>query len=146
MTARPDAAPDGGSAVIEFSVAGLILLIPLIYLVVTLGRLQAASYAVTSAATAASAVTSRAADTAPTGAARQAAVLALRDHGFADAERSVAITCDPSCTAPRAVVTARVTLDVSLPGAPAAFAATLPTHITVTAHHTDEVAAYGYRP
>lgn len=146
--------PDAGSAVIEFSVAGLILLVPLIYLVVTLGRLQAASYAVTSAATAASSVTARAADQgaaresrriAPRRAAERAAALALRDHGFAGADRTVTITCTPSCTTPRGVVTARVTVNVQLPGVPAALDAALPTHIAVTARHADEVAAYGYQ-
>lgn len=150
--ADEDGAGDSGTALIEFSVASLILLIPLIYLIVTLGRLQAASYAVTSAATAASTVIahgpgpdSSSAATSGQAAARTAAALALRDHGFAESARSVTITCHPACTEPRAVVTAHVSLRVSLPGVPPAFDGALPTHITVAARHHDEIAAYGYR-
>lgn len=149
---------DRGSALIEFSVASLILLVPLIYLIVTLGRLQAASYAATSAATAASTIIAHGPGrpgpsgrapartaAARTAAARTAAALALRDHGFAASSRTVTIACDPACTEPRAVVTARVRLRVSLPGVPPAFDDSLPTHITVSARHHDEIAAYGYR-
>ena len=42
--------PDRGSAVIEFIGLGLLLLIPIIYLVITVSRVQAGSFAVVAAA------------------------------------------------------------------------------------------------
>lgn len=140
MTSAADDRDDRGSALIEFSVASLILLIPLVYLIIALGRLQAASYAVTSAATAASTIAARAPDSTPE--ASDAVSLALHDHGFDDASNKLTVDCTPSCSAPGAIVTARVAIDVKLPGVPTAIDAVVPTHITVTAHHADRVAAY----
>lgn len=142
MTSRADERSDRGSALIEFSVASLILLIPLVYLIIALGRLQAASYAVTSAATAASTIIARTPDDHTPAAASDAVVLALHDHGFDDAAHDLTIDCTPSCAAPDALITARVTVDVPLPGVPAAIDAAVPTHIAVTAHHADRVSAY----
>ena len=51
MTAPPARDPgEEGSAVVEFVALAVLLLIPIIYLILTVGRLQAASYAVSTAA------------------------------------------------------------------------------------------------
>src|SRR5699024_742432 len=51
--------PDSGTAVIEFIFASVVLLIPVIYLMLTLSQMQAASYATTSAAISASRIAAR---------------------------------------------------------------------------------------
>lgn len=50
---------DSGTAVIEFIFAAIVLLIPVVYLMLALSQLQAASYATTSAAVSASRIAAR---------------------------------------------------------------------------------------
>ena len=121
---------------VEFVSLGVLMLLPMVYLVVTMGRLQAAAYATDSSARAAAraVVTS---DTEATGLARAAAEvqLGLQDQGF-DAEPSAAltITCSASpCLTPEGRVEATVTVDVVLPGVPAFLDEAIPTHVPVTA-------------
>ena len=87
MVGRRRARPTGdeGSSVIEFLGLSLVLLVPLVYLVLTLGRLEAATFATEGAAREA-ARTYVAADGADEGAERAVAAvgIALRDQGFDD--------------------------------------------------------------
>jgi hypothetical protein len=125
---------DRGSAVVEFVTLGVLLLIPLIYLVVTVGRLQAAAFATDAAARAAG----RAFATAPDERsgrilAANGVRMALTDEGFpVDPGSATEITCaaDP-CLTPAAMVTVRVSVDVVLPGIPAVVDRLVATHVRV---------------
>jgi len=133
---------DDGSAVVEFVVLGVLLLVPVVYLVLALGRLQAGAFAVEGAAREAG----RAFVTADEEAsgrrrAEQAAAVAFADQGFgADAVRSVSLTCGGGdCLAPDQRVVVRSRLLVSLPGVPRFLARTVPARVEVTATHVATV-------
>ena len=72
---------DEGSAAVEFLVVGVLLLVPIAYLVLTLGRVQAATFAAESGAREASRVLATTADGETL--AETSVVLALADQGFA---------------------------------------------------------------
>jgi Flp pilus assembly protein TadG len=142
--ARP-ARDDRGSAVVEFLVLGTVLLVPLVYLVLTLGRVQAAAFAADSAAAAAA----RAFVTAPdeaTGRARALAAvrLGLRDQGFdQDPVSATRLTCAGTpCLAPGARVSVQVTVDAVLPGVPSAVDRAAGTHVTVRSAQSAAVDAF----
>jgi pimeloyl-ACP methyl ester carboxylesterase len=106
---------DHGSASLEFLSLGVTLLVPVIYLILVLFRLQAASFAAEAAARDAV----RALATAPTediGRQRAAVAidLALRDQGFdSPAARSVRLDCPTSgCLTPGAMIAAEVRIEV----------------------------------
>ena len=89
MTGRRRALRDErGSAVVEFVVLGVLMLIPLVYLVMMLARVQAGSYAVSQAAREAGRayVTAEAGDQAA-GRAGAAARIAFLDHSFEESGR-----------------------------------------------------------
>jgi hypothetical protein len=135
---------DEGSAVVEFVVLGVLLLVPVVYLVVTLGRLQAASFAADGGARAAGRAFVTAADEAD-GAQRAAAAvrLALLDHGFPASDDALRLECSARpCLTPDATVAARVSVEVVLPGVPEALDAVLPTHVTVRSTHVAAVDAF----
>lgn len=128
---------DAGTAVIEFVSISLLLLLPLVYLVLCLGRVQAASYAVDGAARQAA----RAYVTASgeSDAERRAAVavrLGLLDQGFdIDPASALSLSCaGMPCLRPGERVNVRVRLDVVLPGVPRFVDRLVPTRVRVTAH------------
>ena len=113
---------DEGSAAVEFLAVGVLLLVPLAYLVLTLGRLQAATFAAESGAREASRVLARTDGEATARRwAEEAVVLALADQGFAAAPGALELECaaDP-CRSPEAVVAATVRVEVALPLLPGA--------------------------
>ncbi|MHA7153611.1 hypothetical protein [Arthrobacter sp. TMN-50] len=109
-----------GSAVIEFVFLGLVLLVPVIYFVLTIGQLQAGSFAVVGAADQAAKVyvTGESA-TEATSQARQAAFLVLGDFGFDPSAAEIDIRCTGDCMTPGSRVTVAVRLGISLPFMPA---------------------------
>jgi hypothetical protein len=129
------AAPDEGSAVVEFLGVALVLLVPIVYLVLTLGRLQAAAFAVDGAAREAVRVVVAAAadpDIDPGTLARAAARVALADQGV-EAADPVALTCDPACDTPGADVVVRVEVAVDLPLVPSFVRDRVPLAVPVSA-------------
>ena len=133
---------DEGSAVVEFVTIGVLLLVPVVYLVLTLGRVQAASFAAEGAAR----ESARLVVTAPSEADGQTRALAatgwaLRDQGFADdPSRAVTVTCSARpCLTPGADVSVTVRVDVPLPGVPLGVSAVLPTVVPVSATHVQVV-------
>ncbi|WNM25183.1 pilus assembly protein [Demequina capsici] len=129
---EPRAAPDVGAAAVELIALTVLLLIPALYLIVTLGRVQAAAYAAEDAAQTAArvAVLVGVANLESGGSypgaldeasARAEAVLpvALGDFGFAADQATLALACtaDP-CLTPGSSVLAHVTVNVPLPGVP----------------------------
>lgn len=116
--ARP--APDeSGSAVVEFIFLGLLLLVPVVYLVIAVGQVQAASFAVVGAADAAAKVYAAGPDVA--GAERRAAAaaeLALSDFGLPADGLLMETSCSDECLTPGSTVTVSVRFNVPLPGLP----------------------------
>ena len=117
---------DTGSAALEFIVAGVLLLVPLVYLVLVLGAVQEQTLGAEAAARHTARVIGQAPD-AGTASARGDAVLAsvMREYGMAEDAVEVGITCRPSTVAecPRAGATVIVTVraEVSLPLLPPIF-------------------------
>jgi hypothetical protein len=147
LAGPPDDTPpdDTGSAVVEFVTLGVVLLIPLIYLVLTLGRLQAAAFAADSAARAGV----RAFTVAPdelTGRARALAAvrLGLRDQGFdGDPVTAARLRCAARpCLTPNARISIEVTIDVVLPGVPSVMDRMAGTHVTVRSAQSAAVDAF----
>src|SRR5699024_2899653 len=131
--------PDSGTAVIEFIFASVVLLIPVIYLMLTLSQMQAASYATTSAPISASRIAAR--DANPS----EALAEAVATRHFADfgLDGSPSPTTSPAARACRhagALAAPRVETGVSLPGLPLIFGPDHAPHITLRASHTDVVA------
>lgn len=107
---------DGGSAVLEFTFLGLLLLVPVVYLVLTVGAVQGASFAVVGAADQAAKVFVDSDSPEQAHArAHQAVRLAVNDFGFAADAASVSISCGGICLEPGSSVTVLVQLRVPLP-------------------------------
>lgn len=138
--ARDRAHGERGSAVIEFVVLGVLLALPVFYLVLALARLQAGAYAVASASREAG----RTFVTAPTegvaaARARAAARLSFQDQGFGE-QGSVAIACGQSpCLTRDGTVRIEAVLDVPLPLVPTFLSGVVPTSIRVSAQHVESV-------
>ncbi len=141
MTPKGRVARDeGGSAVVEFVALGVLLLIPLVYLVMMLARVQAGSYAVSLAAREAGRayVTADTGDDAP-GRAQAAARIAFMDHAFEKSGRLV-IGCDGTpCLRPDGRVETTATVRVPLPLVPAFVRDVIPLSVPVSASHLSTV-------
>lgn len=129
-----------GSAVIEFIFLGVLMMVPLIYLVMALARIQAGSYAVATAAREAGRayVTAAEGQDAPARA-NAAANIAFADQGF-DGMGSLEVSCSTSpCLTPDARIetTARVT--VPLPLIPTFARDVVPLEIPLSASHLSTV-------
>lgn len=116
---------DDGSAALEFITVGLILLVPLVYLIITLGALQEQTLGAEAAARHAARVIGQAPDAA-TAAARSDAVLAsvVDEYGMSADSIAFDLTCVPaaaSCPTPGATVIVTVSTRVSLPLVPPLF-------------------------
>ena len=113
-----------GSALVEVTWLSLLLLVPLVYVLLSVFAVQSGSFAVSGAARAAARAYSLAPDEASApGRARAAADVALADHEISAGEASVSISCrpDPSnCLAPGSIITAVVRHQVVLPLVPSA--------------------------
>lgn len=146
LRGRADGAPlDDGNALVEFLGLALVLLVPVAYLVLTLGRLQAAVLATDAAAreSARVYVTSTTAAVAPDRA-LIATGLALGDQGFDDdPAQALRLSCtsDP-CLSPHGEVTTEVRVDVPLPFVPAFVRDRVPLQVPVTASRTAAVDEY----
>lgn len=136
---RP-AAAERGAMTVEVAFLLVLLVVPLFYLVGTLGRLQAGAYAVTAAAREAGRafVTADSAGEAP-GRAQAAAGLVYTAHHFAAGEGSVSVSCSAACLEPGSTVGVDSSLSVPLPLVPDFMRAAVPTTITLTAHHDEPV-------
>ncbi|QAY62065.1 pilus assembly protein [Xylanimonas allomyrinae] len=134
-----------GSAVVEFIGTTVVLLIPLVYLVLTVGRLQAGAFAVDGAAReAARAVVTAVSSDDAAARARVAAGIALEDQGFdpqpALTGGAVQVTCaaDP-CLSPGGTVTATVHTRVPLPFVPEALRSWVPLEVPVESRYRASV-------
>ncbi|KRC60406.1 hypothetical protein ASE14_05095 [Agromyces sp. Root81] len=112
---------DEGSASLEFLTVGMILLVPLVYLVLAMSAIQGGALAVEGAARQAARVAVQAVDAGAADAAVERAVqVALDDYGVDADAASVTVSCSPSgdCLAPGERVTVSVSASVTLPLVP----------------------------
>ncbi|HYJ26081.1 MAG TPA: hypothetical protein VEW73_00100 [Nocardioides sp.] len=129
-----------GTAVVEFVVLAVLMLIPLVYLVMMLARVQAGSFAVSQAAREAGRayVTAQNGEDAA-GRAQAAARVAFLDHAFEDSGR-LSIACDGTpCLRPDGRVQTTTTVRVPLPLVPALVRDVVPLSVPVTASHLSTV-------
>ncbi len=129
-----------GSAVIEFGFLTVLVLVPLVYLVLLLARIQAGSYAVTLASREAG----RAFVTAPAGAdaaarAEAAARLAFDDQGFGG-HGTIMLSCGASpCLTPEAEVSVTAAVSVPVPLVPGFLVDAVPLSVPVTTTYVGTV-------
>ena len=131
---------------IEFIVVAVLILIPMCYIVLSVMRVQAATYATTQAVREAGRAFSMA-DSAASGAraARMAAGLAFADQGFDAASPDLRIACSPGeCLAPGSNVQVRLDWQVPLPWLPAAFGTRA--SVPISAIHEAPVDVYRANP
>lgn len=131
---------DRGSMTVEVAFLLVLLVVPLFYLVGTLGRVQAGAYAVSAAAREAGRtfVTSDGVDAAP-GRAQAAAGLVFSAHGFSEGQGTVTVACDGVCLTPGGRVVVDAVVSVPLPLVPDFMDGAVPTSITLVARHTEAV-------
>lgn len=138
-----------GSAVVEFLGVTLLLLVPLVYLVLTLGRVQAGLFAAEAAARETGRILSQAEDFGQGLTDAYTAVeLAFEDHGIAvDPEAALAIECsDHPCLTPGGQLHVEVAVTVQLPLVPPALVGDLPLQVPVHASHLAAVPEFGATP
>jgi hypothetical protein len=139
---------DDGSALVEFVFLAVVMLVPIVYLIVTLARIQAGTLAVEQGSREAGRVFVTAPD-AKSGLsrARVAAALAYRDQGFAPPSgQQLAVACSSTpCLSPGTRVSVRTELTVVLPGVPRFLAHLIPGSVTVAATHVAAVDAFARR-
>jgi len=113
---------EAGSASLEFITAGMILLLPLVYLILTMSQLQAGSLAVEGAARQAVRVFVQSDTLGEASARAQRAVdVALADHGLPVGSATVSVGCAPhpgDCLHRGGEVTVTVATSVTLPLVP----------------------------
>jgi hypothetical protein len=143
-------AGEHGSAVLEFVTAGLILLVPTVYLVVALASIQSAQFAAAGAARQAARVFVQA-DT-PQDAAQSAstaAAFALSDFGLVPDDARVRVACEPradACLTPLGTVTITVTVRAALPLVPDVLDLDRRAGVTVTSASTQQVSRWRPEP
>jgi len=137
---------DEGSAMVEFIALSLLLLVPLVYLVVTLSRVQAGAFAAEAAAHDAARTTvvvgvgsiesgasSASAMDAASRRADAGVAVVVDDFGFSDDDATLELTCDGRCLDPGGNIDARVTVTVALPGIPRFVSGAVPLAVDVVA-------------
>ena len=126
-----------GSAIVEFHFLGLLLLVPLVYILLAVLDVQRASYGVTQAAREAGRVYVATGDEA---AARFAAQVALADQRLDAGGAEIVIRCSVTpCYRPGAEVTVTVGSTVRLPFIPEVLAGAVHAQIPVDATHASVI-------
>lgn len=127
-----------GSALIEVTWLSILLLVPLLYVVLSVFEVQRSAFAVNAATRAAGrAYTLAPSQDAAAGRARAAASVAMADQGLGIEAGSMVLTCDPdpdACLSPGSVVRVRMAVQVDLPLMPDALGEDTPS-IRVAADH-----------
>lgn len=135
---------DEGSAVVEFVFLGVLVTLPVFYLVLTLARVQAGVYAASSASREAGRTFVTAPNSAAAaGRAQAAGRISFADQGFGS-EGTVRISCSGQpCLTPGASVRARADVSVRLPFIPDFVADAVPSSIPISAQHVETVDRFG---
>lgn len=140
-----DGKSERGSASLEFLTAGLILLVPLVYLVVALSAIQGAALAVEGAARQAARVYVQALDEAEANARTARAIsFGLADYGIPEENATVSVDCEGArtCLSPLNPVTVTVRVSVVLPLVPEVLSLPKLTSIPVQASATQTVSRF----
>lgn len=132
-----------GSALVEFQVLALLLLVPLVYVLLAALDVQRTVFGATQAAREAGRL---AATTSDPGAARHAAALALQDQGVDPQSATVSFDCPRGCRAPGGEVTVEVATTVPLPFLPPVLTEAVRAAIPVSAVHTAPIDRYRSAP
>ena len=150
---RREAASDDGSAVVEFVFLAIVLMVPVVYLVLTLAAVQAGAFAAEAVARDASrAAVVAGVDSLRDGAsnataereasqrAHDIAAMTLEDFHLTEQDATVRLACSTQpCLTPGSDVTVDVTVTVSLPG----IGALVPgAQISLTSHGSSPVDGY----
>ncbi|NEE03303.1 pilus assembly protein [Phytoactinopolyspora halotolerans] len=133
-----------GGAIVEFHLLGLLLLVPLVYVLIAVLDVQRSSYGVTQAVREAGRMYVITGDES---AARTAAAVALRDQGVEPGSVTLAFTCSTRpCLQPGSEITVTARTEVAMPLVPDVIAGTVNAHIPITAAHTAVVDRYRELP
>ena len=139
---RPSAVADDGNAIVEFVYLALLLMLPLVYVLLTVFRVQAAAFAVSSAAREAGRVyaTSDSLDAAPVRS-FEAARIVMADSRLELDPSQLEIVCSPSpCRLqPGSQVRVVMTYQVALPLVPRFFSDRAPASVRVSSRHLEVV-------
>ena len=134
-----------GSALVELVWLGILLLVPLLWIVLSVSQVQQGAFGVTAAARAAGRAYALAPDDdAGKRAAEEVARRALADQGLEDAPLRVTVTCTPyprDCHNGTSVITVRVRSSVRLPLLPDALGGGSP-RFALDASHTVPIGRY----
>jgi Flp pilus assembly protein TadG len=137
---------DEGTASLEFLTVGILLLVPLVYLVLAVATIQAGALGVEGAARQAARVAVLGADNGASDAAVERAVrVTLDDYGIDAA--SVSLTCDRAdCTEAGAHVNVAVRARVDLPLVPDVLTLSMIGSVPIEASATQTVSRFAGRP
>ena len=145
MTRRSRRRDDAASATVELVWLGILLLVPLVWIVLSVFDVQRGAFGVSAAARAAGRAYALAPDDASgRRAAEEVARQALADQGLEDAPLDLTVSCSPypsDCHNGTSVITIRVTTRVVLPLLPDALAGGRPT-FRLSATHTVPIGRY----
>lgn len=132
---------DGGNAIVEFVYLAVLLMVPLVYVLLTVFRVQGAAFAASSAAREAGRVfaTSESLDDAGPRAFTAASIV-MRDSNLSLSEEDLRISCSSSpCLEPGSRVNVVIDYEVSLPLLPRILDGRAPATVRVTSSHLEVV-------
>jgi len=139
-------ADEAGSASLEFITAGLVLLVPVVYLILATSSVQAASLAVEGASRQAARVFVQADDTTTAARSAERAIeFALADYGLDVEHAAIRITCAPDpqdCLSRHGFVTVSITSSVPLPLAPPVLSVEQPLSVRLESTATQQVSRF----
>ncbi len=139
-------AGERGSASLEFITVGLILLLPLVYLVLTVAAIQSAAFAVEGAARQAVRVYVQSGSASEAAARAERAIrFALSDAGLDALEPRVAVNCSPhpaDCLRRLGTVTISVGVTVPMPLVPPVLQLDVPVGVSLQATATEQVSRF----
>jgi Flp pilus assembly protein TadG len=137
-------AGDDGNAIVEFVYLAILMMIPLAYLLLTVFRVQGATYALSSATREAGRVFVTSAGSDADGRAATAASLVMADSGLKLDASQLRIRCSAHpCGTPGANVDVVIGYDVALPFLPRFLDGALPSSIHVEGRHLEVVDRFG---
>lgn len=133
---------EAGRAMLEMVFLGVLVFVPVVYLILTLGDLQRASFAAAAAAREAGRVFVLS-DTDAQGRARAELAAGLTFQDYRESAGNVTVTCDGApCLRPGGQVDVTVSLVVTLPLVPDLIADRVPASVTVQATHRATVGRF----
>lgn len=135
-----------GTASLEFITVGLLLLLPLVYLVLTMAAIQGAAFAVEGAARQAVRVFVQSGSESEAAARAELAIrFALADAGLEGLEPRVAVSCSPrpdECLTRLGTVRVAVAVTVPLPLVPPVLDLDVPVGVPLQAASTEQVSRF----